>query len=68
MKFQKFIIWKISHFSNSSIIVQFKKFTNFRNSTISKIKKKFNFNIWKMNILQYQKLLNILGIQIISKK
>ena len=28
----------------------------------------FNFTIWKINFLQYQKLLNILGVQIISKK
>ena len=27
-----------------------------------------NFTIWKINILQYQKLLNILGVQIISEK
>ena len=28
----------------------------------------FNFIIWKINILQYQQLLHILGVQIISKK
>ena len=28
----------------------------------------FNFTIWEINFLQYQKLLNILGVQIISKK
>ena len=27
-----------------------------------------NFTIWKINFLQYQKLLNILGVQKISKK
>ena len=28
----------------------------------------FNFTIWKINFSEYQKLLNILGVQIISKK
>ena len=28
----------------------------------------FNFTIWKINILQYKKLLNILDVQIISEK
>ena len=28
----------------------------------------FNFTIWKIDFLQYQKLLNILGVQTISKK
>ena len=27
-----------------------------------------NFTIWKINILQYQKLLNILSVQMISKE
>ena len=30
--------------------------------------KKFNSTIWKINISQLEKLLNILGIQMISKK
>ena len=28
----------------------------------------FNFTSWKINFLQYQKLLNIFGVQIIYKK
>ena len=51
------------------MIVQFKKFTNFQNLTIWSIKKFFfDFTIWKKDILQYQKLLNTLGVQIVSKK
>ena len=30
--------------------------------------KKIDFNIWKINILQFEKLLNILGVQMISNK
>ena len=48
--------------------MQFKKFTNFQNLIIWNIKKVFNFTIWKMIILRYQELLNILGVQIVSKK
>ena len=29
---------------------------------------KFNSTIWKINISQFEKLLNILGLQMISKK
>ena len=35
------------------------------NLTIGRIKKK-NFTIWKINILQFEKLLNIFGIEIMS--
>ena len=30
--------------------------------------KKFNFTIWKINILQFEKLLNILNVETFSKK
>ena len=30
--------------------------------------KKFNSTIWKINISQFEKLLNTLGVQMISKK
>ena len=51
------------------MIVQLKKFTNFQNLTIWSIKKFFfDFTIWKKDILQYQNLLNTLGVQIVSKK
>ena len=30
--------------------------------------KKFNSTIWKFNISQLEKLLNIMGVQMISKK
>ena len=32
------------------------------------MKKKFNSTIWKINISHLQKLLNILGVQMIQKK
>ena len=35
--------------------------------TIWRIKKK-KFTIWKINILQFLKLLNILGVEVMSKK
>ena len=47
---------------------------NFKNARIFKIQtfgiftNFFDFTIWKINILQYQKLLNIVGVQKISKK
>ena len=41
---------------------------NVQNLTIWKTEKKINFNICKINILQFQKLLNILDVQIIAKK
>ena len=41
---------------------------NFQNLTIRNIEKFFNFTIWKMNTLQYQKLLNILGVEIVYKE
>ena len=41
------------------------KYTKFQNLTIWKLKK---ITILKINILQFVKLLNILGVQIISKK
>ena len=47
-------------------IVPFEILTNFENFTIWKIKKK-KFTIRKINILQFKKILNILGAQIISK-
>ena len=49
-------------------IFKFETLTNFKNSTILKIKHFFYFTFWKINILQFEKLLNILSIQIISKK
>ena len=49
-------------------IFKFETLTNFQDLTILKIKHFFHFTIWKINILQFEKLLNILSIQIISKK
>ena len=49
-------------------IVQFEILTNFQNLTIRKVKKKWDFTVWKINISQLKKILDILGIQIISKK
>ena len=49
-------------------IFKFKTLTNFQNLTILKIKLFFYFTIWKINILPFEKLLNILSIQMISKK
>ena len=65
---QKFQIWEIRQFpkllwltnlKNYQIfaIFLFEKFTNFQ-----------NFTIWKINIIQFEELLNILSIRIISKK
>ena len=68
IKFLKFLIWKISQFAKTAIIIQFKKFTNFQILTIWNIRNFFNFTIWKIRILQYQKLLIISCIQTISKK
>ena len=76
---QKFKIWKIREFpkllflnnlENDKIfgIFKFETLTNFQNLKILKIKFFFYFTIWKINILQFVKLLNILSIQIISKK
>ena len=50
------------------LILKFKTLTNFQNLTILKIKHFFYFTIWKINILKFENLLNILSIQIISKK
>ena len=46
----------------------FKNSQTFKIQQFVKLRNFFTFNIWKINILQYQKLLNILGVQIISKK
>ena len=40
---------------------------NFKKLQFGKLKN-FNFTVLKINILQFEKLLNILGVQIISKK
>ena len=45
-----------------------KDLRNFRIQQFRMLINFFNFIIWKINFLQYQKLLNILGVQIISKK
>ena len=45
-----------------------KDLRNFRIQQFGILINLFNFIIWKINFLQYQKLLNILGVQIISKK
>ena len=63
------MLW-LTNLENDQIfrIFKFKTLTNFQNLTILKIKHFFYFTIWKINISQFEKLLNILNIQIISKK
>ena len=62
------LIRKISQFPKIHIISQLKIFRNFQNLTIWEIEKFFNFTIWKIDILQYQKSLNILGVRIIFSR
>ena len=51
------------YLENDSIfeIVQFYKLTNFQNLTDWKLKKN-KFTTWKINILQFEKLSNILNL------
>ena len=63
------MLW-LTNLENDQIfgIFKFKTLTNVQILTILKIKHFFYFTIWKINISIFEKLLNILSIQIISKK
>ena len=58
--------WPISQNCYNCSIKKIQEFSKFKNLEYYEFF--FNFIIWKINILHYQKLLNILGVQIVSKK
>ena len=51
-----------------NLIGKFRKLYHFPNKEMTNKIKKFNSTIWKINISQFEKLLNILCIQMISEK
>ena len=72
MKFLINEIRKISNFENRPLFqnccnCSILKIYEFSKLNTGKLKKNY-FNISKINILQYQKKLNILGVRVISKK
>ena len=58
------------YFSSCKIleIIQFPNVQTFKIVKFEKLSNSQNFTIWKINISPYVKLLNILDVQIISKK
>ena len=66
-KFKKYLIWEIQIFFNNLLtnlrIDQIFKIDQFVKLSIFK-----NFTICKIHILRFEKLLNILGVRVISKK